>query len=276
MRAQRRVIVTPERCLFTVTIPGAIPLRRDPTALEEAWRDASQRSAWLRPGDWHVPEIDAVVEFVVTGGEPFRSLESLGRARADGGVGLAETLADVRCLLEVSGADLDVWRVVEAVGRGWQDGAYTSADPAGMLDPTTNMATLAYLGVRLREVYARAEADDSHASQTHCLLVAETAVLCTDPWLRLERGALLGSVLGDVFASGETLISLGSCSGAAIVLLERGGHLGQTLRYAKRRIETALAPVQRVGGARHPVHVWVESLPSTYDAALAQIEDLAR
>jgi hypothetical protein len=145
-----------------------------------------------------------------------------------------------------------------------------------MLDPTTNLATLPYLGLRLREIYARADADDTNAGQTHCLLVAETAVMCADPWLRLERGALLGSVLTDVFATGETLVSLGSCSGAAIVLLERGGQLGRTLRYTKRRIEAALGPVQRAGGARHPVHVWVESLPSSYAAALAQVEDLAR
>jgi hypothetical protein len=163
--------------------------------------------------------VEAVAEFVATGSNPSSALESLGRARAQAGVGLAETIADLRCLAEVSAVHLDPWDAAEAVGRGWQDGNATPLTPIAMLDPTTDMATLPYLTVRLREVYARAEADDLNASETHCLLVAETAVLCTDPWLRLERGSLLGSVLGAVFASGETLVSLGSCSGAAIVLL---------------------------------------------------------
>jgi hypothetical protein len=175
---------------------------------------------------------------------------------------------------EVAGANLDPWELVDAVARGWQDGSLPMSGP--MLDPTTDLATLPYLTVRLREIYAQAEAADSNASQTHCLLVTETAVCCTDPWLRLERGSLLGSVLTALFTGGETLVSLGTCSGAAIVLLERGGHLGRTLRYTKLRVENALAPVQRAGGARHPIHMWVESLPPSYTQALAQIEDLAR
>jgi hypothetical protein len=255
---------------------GVSPILHDPEALEDAWRALSARSAWLRPGDWHVPEIEAVVEFVATGANAASALESLGRARAYHGVGLAETLADVRCLTELSDGRLDPWDCIEAVARGWQDGSLPMAGPVAMLDPTTDLATLPYLAVRLREIYSRAEADGANASETHCLLVAETAVTCTDPWLRLERGSLLGSVLTAVFASGETLVSLGSCSGGAIVLLERGRHLGRTLRYTKRRIEAALTPVQRAGGARHPIHVWVESLPRTYEAALSQVEDFSR
>ncbi|MDR1295038.1 MAG: hypothetical protein LBK59_08820 [Bifidobacteriaceae bacterium] len=259
-----------------MTTRGVSPILHDPEALEGAWRSLSVRSAWLRPGDWHVPEVEAVAEFVATGSDAESALESLGRARAYNGVGLAETLADVRCLTEISGVRLDPWQCAEAVARGWQDGSLVVANPMSMLDPTTNLATLPYLAVRLREIYARAGADGSNASDTHCLLVAETAVTCTDPWLRLERGSLLGSVLSAVFTTGETLVSLGSCSGAALVVVERGQHLGRTLRYTKRRIEAALTPVQRAGAARHPIHVWVESLPRSYDVALAQVEDLAR
>lgn len=259
-----------------MTTRGAPPILHDPEALEGAWRTNSVNSAWLRPGDWHVPEVEAVAEFVATGADPSSAIESLARARAHNGVGLAETLADVRCLAEISDGQLDPWQCAEAVARGWQDGSLVVANPMSMLDPTTSMATLPYLALRLREIYAHAAANDANASETHCLLVAETAVTCTDPWLRFERGSLLGSVLTDVFDAGETSVSLGSGSGAAIVVIERGRQLGRTLRYAKRRIEAALAPVQRAGGARHPVHVWVESLPRSYDAALAQVEDIAR
>lgn len=255
---------------------GAPPKLHDPETLTEAWRELSLRMAWLRPGDWHCPEVDAVAEFVATGADADSALESLGWARAVGGVGLAETIGDLRCLADATGGLLDPWATAEAVARGWQDGAGTQVGPSAMLDPTTNLATLGYLMVRLREIYAAASAADTNAAETHCLLVADTAVMCDDPWLRLERGSLLGSVLSAVFASGETMVSLGAYSGAAIVLIERGGHLGRTLRYTKRRIEAALMPIQRAGGARHPIHVWVESLPPSYEAALAQIGDLSR
>ncbi|MDR1428202.1 MAG: hypothetical protein LBJ08_10690 [Bifidobacteriaceae bacterium] len=261
---------------MTMKSRGVSPFPHDPKTLEWMWRASSVRSAWLRPGDWRVPEIEAVVEFVAKGADAESALEALGLRRALNGVGLAETLADVHCLTDLAGDRLDPWSCVEAVARGWQDGSFSPANPAVMLDPDTTLATLPYLGVRLKEIYASAEAAGSHASRTHCLLVAETAIMCTDPWLRLERGALLGSVLAAVFTRGETLVSLGCCSGAAIVLLPREANLGRTLRYAKRRIEVALLPVQRAGGARHPVRVWVESLPRTYRAALAQVEDLAR
>lgn len=271
-----RVIVTRVIRLVDVSLSSAQPVAAEPEAVRDTWRLRSTQAAWLRPHDWYTPEVEAVSEFVAAGDDPVPALEALGRARAEAGVGLPETLADVRCLVETSPCSLDAWNAASSAAQGWADGAAMAASPAPIMDPVTDLATMPYLVVRLREVYAQAAADGKCVSKTHALLIAETAVTCPDPWQRLRRGAILGDVLRRVFSAGEPPISLGSCSGAAIILVARGPLLGAQIHKLRRQLERDLEPLQRQLAARHPVRLWVEALPTSYQSARHLLTDLAR
>jgi hypothetical protein len=244
--------------------------------VRDAWHRRSAAQVWLRPNDWYAPEVEAVAEFVVTGQNPEPALEALGRARADAGVGLTETLADLRCLVEAAELDVDPWVAASAIAQGWADAAAAAASPAPIMDPVTDLATMPYLVVRLREVYAQAVADGTNVSATHGLLIAETAVACPDPWQRLRRGAILGEALRRIFVAGEPPISLGACTGAAIVLVNRSPQLGGQIARLRAELERHLAGLQRQMAARHPVRLWIEALPDSYKAACDLLADLSR
>jgi hypothetical protein len=285
--------------------------------VREAWRERSAVGAWLRPDDWYTPEVEAVAEFAADDADPRAALEALGRARGAAGVGLAETLADVKALFEAldaltasdwapparqavaiaspqagraattdqavrpvrarhHGRGVDVWEAVIAVGAGWAEGAACRSGPTAVVDPVTDLPTFAYLEIRLREIYERAAADGAAPpSQTHALLIAETAVEGADPWQRFQRGALLGHALRRVFDGGETVVSLGSRSGAAVVLVERQAGLPLALEAAHCELETLMRGLQRDGAARHPVRIWVEPLPPEFEAAREALRDIA-
>jgi hypothetical protein len=217
-----------------------------------------------------------VAEFLTGGGDPEPALEALGAARAAAGVGLDEALADLGCLAAVLPEPLDPWLATQSLARGWADGATARMAPAPLMDPSADLATLAYLSVRLREVYAGARRTGVPVTLTHGLVVVDTALMCPDPWSRLQRGMELGAVFREVFDGGETLVSLGQNSGAALALVPRTAQLGASLRTLRDTLACRFAPFQARHAARDPIRLWVEALPSDYDAALALLAELAR
>jgi hypothetical protein len=248
----------------------------DPVLLRTAWSARSLDRAWLKPHDWYSREVDAVTERIAAGLDPMCALEELGAARAGAGVGLDEALRDLRCLAEIVGPGLDPWESALALSRGWNDATARRRLPAPVIDPATDLATLPYLAVRLRELYDAAPPARQGLQASHCLIVVDTATACTDPWQRFHRGIVLGEIMHQLFKDGSSLVSLGECSGAALALVKRSRALGATTRRVKSHLNKAMAQLQQDGVARHPVRVWVEQLPTTYDQALALLADLAR
>jgi hypothetical protein len=259
-----------------VNVNRIVSIVHDPDRLRDAWRELSLDRVWLRPNDWFTPEVDAVAEFLVAGGDAERALEALGAARAAAGVGLAEALEDLRCLSEVSPRSFDPWQSTQAVSRGWVEATAQDLRPAPLMDPGSDLATLAYISVRLREIYCEARQRRTKVALTHCLVIVDTAVTCTDPWGRLRRGMVLGAVFREVFDGGQPIASLGERSGAALAIVPRTRLLGVTLRQLRLALAERLGELQVEGSARDPIRVWVEALPADYDAALALIAELAR
>jgi hypothetical protein len=231
-------------------------------------------------------------------------VEALGRARGEAGVGLAETLADLRAAASVSAAlgsfalppdhdqsalgsgqihlRLNSFEAAAAVAVGWADGAALPPASQAWLDPVTGLAWVAHLELAIGELYRRhAARGGPPPAETHRLLVAETAVDCPDPWSRLERGALLGQTMREVCDAGQTVASLGPASGAAAVLTERdpwrwGPGAESVARALRRRLERHLRPLQTDGAARHPVRVSVWPLPASATEAVALLRRVAR
>jgi hypothetical protein len=248
----------------------------DPALLSAAWSSLSLDRAWLRPHDWYTPEVEVVTEAITAGLNPDHALEALGAARAEAGVGLTEALDDLRCLAELTPGRLDPWSATKALARGWDDAAARGTMPAPVLDPATDLATLPYLAVRLREIYDAAHGAGGFVPTTHCLIVIDTATACPDPWSRFHRGIVLGQVMREVFTDGSSVVSLGDHSGAALALVARTRSLGTVVRRLRARLNEVMADLQEEGAVRHPVRVWVEQLPAGYDQATALLADLAR
>ena len=101
-------------------------------ALRVEWAARSLDTAWAFPSDWGTPAVEALCEAIVLHGDVFPPAERLGRARADAGIGLGETLADIDQLAAlVPGRYAEPMR--RAVSLGWADG---SSGPTGhVFDP---------------------------------------------------------------------------------------------------------------------------------------------
>ena len=69
--------------------------------LQDRWFVQSSGGGWIFAGDWHEPAVEALCEACVCGDNLWPAAERLGSARAEAGVSLGETLADVDGLTTV-------------------------------------------------------------------------------------------------------------------------------------------------------------------------------
>lgn len=257
---------------------------RGAVALREAWRRESAGSGWSRSGDWWVPEVDALAEAVAstdsvgpadaTGWLP--ACDRLGRARADAGVGLGETLDDVCALWRLLPAGAPPLPVVRAVAEAWADAGLCQLATTTCEDPLTGLATAGYLRTRLAEIYREAERAGTPVPDSHALLVVAAEPPAADPdnpddggatgWRMLRHRLAVGVCLRTALSGGETLAALSATS--AVCLVGRGPQLPPMLTGLRHGLTTH--------AALRPVRVWLEPLPPKLDEAYALLKELAR
>ncbi len=255
-----------------MTVP--FPLGGAAQQVRDRWQRRSAEAAWAHPTDWWDPAVDALVEAVADGRDPVVPAELLGRARAEAGVGLPESLDDLAALYRVVGVLVPPFPVLRAFTAGWADAGVAPVRTAACEDPLTGLATASYLRTRLGEIYRAAVADAALVTDTTALLVLDASVATADPWQRVARGCVLADCLREVFVGGEPLVVLGTGRVGAVV--PRDEHLGGTVARLRDLVDVrlALAGLDRV--SRRPPRVWVEPLPADFDQALALLTELAR
>ena len=228
---------------------------------------------WLRPSDWYHPAVDRVAHAVATGARAHEAAEDLGRARADAGVGVGETIDDLVCLYRTEHLEppLDV---VRALTSGWADAQAGLAVSGGVIDPTTGLPTAAYLGQRLAETYGAATRDGTSVRTTYALTVVDVAVDEVPALLRAARASALGAALRAVFGASEPMAALGN--GVAAVVTRRGGNLEAQSACLRTEITARVVPLQVSTATRHPVRIWQVLLPWTHTEALTLLRRLAR
>jgi hypothetical protein len=238
-------------------------------ALRVEWAARSLDTAWAFPSDWGTPAVEALCEAIVLHGDVFPPAERLGRARADAGIGLGETLADIDQLAAlVPGRYAEPMR--RAVSLGWADG---SSGPTGhVFDPLTGLVSTEYLELRLGEVYQEAAAASRSVGQHHALVVVRLELPSTRPWERMLPMILLGECLRTVFDAGETLARLGEPMAAALV--QRTPTLVARLRLLNDLLDRRVVRASDTPGA--PARVWIESLPADHQSAKWLLADLGR
>ncbi|QJW38234.1 hypothetical protein FIC82_004870 [Cellulosimicrobium protaetiae] len=241
--------------------------------VRERWRRTSADSVWLRPGDWYHPAVDALVEAMCEERDGAPAAERLGRARAEAGVGIGETLDDVACLYGVHDREPEV-RLLRAVAVGWSEGYEATPVTPEVLDPESGLATAQYLVHRLRETYGVARRAGSDATRTHGLLVVDVALDDLTGWQRFARSAAMGRALTQTFGDGHPMASLGS--GIFVVLGERGADEGELRTVLRHNIERTGLTLGVTAILRRPPRVWLEPLPQTHAAAVELLNVLQR
>jgi len=246
--------------------------------LKSRWRTASLAAGWAFPGDWPLREVDDVCAAMLDTADPDEALVRLGRARAEAGAGLAETLLDLAALHAVLDGDhamvspnIDALpaRMLRLTASGWADVLTEEANDRGAEDPLTGLATRGYLRTRLAELYRETPTPDDH----YALVLVGLDLTRATGWSRVVAMTLLSDVLRVVFDGGETLAAVGPS--VAAVLTRRDAALGRRISNLRVLAADRLAvdPHVRPTG---PAKVWSEHLPATHHDVCALIAALAR
>ncbi len=252
--------------------------------LRVRWRTASIAAGWRFPSDWGLPEVDGVCAAVAQRTDLSGPLAGLGRARADAGAGLDETLTDVAALhavittpqsrsgLVATDPDAAPTALIRAAALAWADASNGDLGNTEATESLTSLSTQAYLRTRLGEVYRQATRDVVPVAQSHSLLVVTLDLSDVVGWSRLMAMVLVADVLRDVFDGGESVALLGPS--VAVVLGSRNSAFGDRSLTAGGLITERLSTDPQLADRRPRLRV--EKLPATLTEARAQLARIGR
>ncbi|HEY5882786.1 MAG TPA: hypothetical protein VIU11_28020 [Nakamurella sp.] len=237
--------------------------------LRDRWFQQSSAAGWAFVSDWHHPAVDALCEACLQGRNIWAPAERLGTVRAEKGVSLGETLADLDglgCVLP----DIADGVIHRAASLGWAE--RMTAPRHAVFDPLTGLVSVDYLRTRLGEVYRAADVADTRVSATHALVTVRLNLAGRTGWDRLTPLILSGDAMRTVFDGGHTLARL--ADHMAVVLTAREPMLARRTHLltgmVQERLGRDLPPGESIA------RVWIERLPDTGPAAIDLIGELAR
>ena len=245
-----------------------------PRNLRERWRAATLTAGWPFPSDWALPAVDSLCEAVAAGLDPVPPLARLGRARAESGAGLAETLQDIAVLhavLRHGGAgpvafdpDQVPSGLVRSVALGWADVAFAEIATTQVVDGLTGLATAGYLRTRLGEIYRAADVAGRPAGERHVLLIVALDLTRLTGWTRFVPMVLAAEAMREVFDGGQTHAVLGPSVAAVLTRLD-DRLPARTVRL--RSLISELLAADPDATAAGPPRLWQERLPDEYQQA---------
>jgi hypothetical protein len=253
--------------------------------LRTHWRTASLAAGWPFPSDWALPEVDMVCSAVVEDADLAPALAELGRARAEAGAGLSETLTDLAALHAVLetpdstagmvGADPDALpaRHLRVLAIAWAELAVHRSTNTEVADGLTGLSTAAYLRTRLREVYAECALHGVAPESEYVLVGIGIDLAALAGWSRLAAVVLLADVLQAVFDGGETLTALGPS--VAVALCRRDERLAMRVASVRWLAVDRFALDAHLDELGEP-RVWLERLPAGHEGACALLAHLGR
>jgi GGDEF domain-containing protein len=259
-------------------------LEGDPRALRARWRAVSLATGWRFPSDWGLPEVDTVCSSVSRRDIDLTdALLGLGRARAQSGAGLDETIKDLAALHAVMSSPPDglliadpdelPTRFLRTVALGWAE--VTAGDNARResTEPLTGLATAEYLRTRLGEVYRRGRRVGRHPCDEHVLLAVVLDLTSINGFTRVMAMVLVADALRTVFDGGESVAVLGQS--VAAVLSERGEELPDRVSRARFLLAERLGMDADLTSVTRP-RVRTYRLPPTHSSAVELVNRLAK
>lgn len=237
------------------------------TELQDLWFARSCDAGWVFASEWHDGAIEALCEACVRGEGLWPAAERLGGVRADSGVSLGETLADVDGLTAIL-PGLDTGVLHRAVSLGWADRMMTP--PPLVFDPLTGLVSRDYLRTRIGEIYRAGEVADAKVSTSHALVVVRVDLTGRSGWDRITPLILSGDAMRTVFDGGQTLARL--ADHMAVALTEREAMLARRAQLLAGMVDERLTRGKKLSSSR----VWIERLPDSLPAAVDLIGQLDR
>jgi len=237
--------------------------------LSEKWRAASHASVWRTPGDWHGPAVEKMVHAVVDGEDAESAAAGLGAERGQRGVGLIEGLDDLSVLFGVISDEEPPYAVTKSFAREWSEVTTAGLMNAASTDQLTGLATLDYLFVRLRELYAEAAADGVELDDGFCLVIIDAADDTLPGWQRIMRKSMVARVLRSVFNRGQTTVVLPS--GNFVVIARRDDALDEWVARLRMQLARDSRDESHEGSA---ITARIEPFPGAESAAVDLLSEL--
>ncbi|MFH5879877.1 hypothetical protein [Arthrobacter sp. NA-172] len=119
------------------------------------WQDQTFADGWRFARDWFVPEVEAMALTLLNGVSSGGAARRLGASRSFHGVGIGETMADLRSLFTVSGLP-DNHRALQEIAVGWVE-AGEQEQPSSCTDVATGLATPAHFERVIHEALRTAD-----------------------------------------------------------------------------------------------------------------------
>ncbi|ABM07367.1 transcriptional regulator, AraC family domain [Paenarthrobacter aurescens TC1] len=106
--------------VFMEDVPQISPKGLEGRSLElqKYWNHVSLRTGWMRASDWLVPEVQALTNIKIRGGDLHAAVSRLGGSRAYHGVGIRETMLDLRAFCNAAKMVPD-YLIMLALVEGW-------------------------------------------------------------------------------------------------------------------------------------------------------------
>lgn len=229
--------------------------------LSEKWRAASHASVWRTRGDWHGPAVEKMVRAIVDGADAESAAAGLGAERGQRGVSLAEGLDDLSVLFDVISEADPPYAVTKSFAREWAEVTASGILNRASTDDLTGLATLDYLVVRVRELYAEAAAIESAVDDAYCLVVVDSQEDGLAGWQRVMRTSFVSRVLRSVFHRGQPTAVFPS--GNFAVIARRDDSLDEWIVRLRRQLQQN---VESQHGS--PLSARIEPFPVSEHAAV--------
>ncbi|MFK4299623.1 hypothetical protein ABH924_004808 [Arthrobacter sp. GAS37] len=120
-----------------------MPIANGAWRLLARWRDQSLLEGWRFAGDWFVPEVEGVAGSIMNESPVEHAARRLGASRSYNGVGIGETMTDLKALFTAAGRPVD-YTAFEEIAVGWVEATERDHLPSSCTDVTTGLATPAH------------------------------------------------------------------------------------------------------------------------------------
>ncbi|MEO3929951.1 hypothetical protein ABGB07_39790 [Micromonosporaceae bacterium B7E4] len=150
--------------------------RTEAVVLREAWRAAALHRCPERTGGWWTPAVDSLTRAIAETRDPRPACARLGRARAAGGMGVDDTLADLTALYRQLPAGEPPAHLVRTLCDSWTAATLVPDHAAACVGALPRLGSVGQLRAVLKEIARRACRAGVPLGNRHVLLVADLAV----------------------------------------------------------------------------------------------------
>lgn len=190
-------------------------LEQDQRILRDRWKEASLKTAFRFSDDWQNRYVDEIVSKLTKPSTLQPIVKKLGKARAEAGCGLAETIDDFMCLVNITKMPQGALLVGE-LAMGWTKTNEEQIATANLNDGYTGVPSKQYLLKRSKEQYLKYSLD-SYLSKPGIGVLALLPWDYLDTAERISFGATFGRAFNDTFKFGEPAGKLKDGSYFAII-----------------------------------------------------------